>query len=365
LHKKLAASLTIAIFLLGTLAIMNPVQAHYTLGLNEAAYPYHYNDFDPHVTGLIGYVWPGSGENAYAGSPGFVSSSIPPGYIAPWADGALQNPPGAPSQTWYQVAGSAYAPFGAVLVNSTGDLIFAINATAAFPSTNPNLGWGSWDILIPPEFGNILNEQIVTTLTNDYSGIYTVQLDQFDRYAPGWTLVEIWPDGNGVNQAVNTFLNFTAKGEWYYTRINGVKAPSIAGKYFFKMFLGGSGASGECSTTPDSTGQLPCQRDYWVPTANWPVMLVKGETDPAIIYGTIFYGGYNVSLYNKPIELAGKVWAHMTTKLDPYTGNTMTGPLTDAVGYFNATAMGHYELEGVAPGVYDIYASAEDTRNNS
>src|SRR5208282_4792543 len=31
---------------------------------------------------------------------------------------------------------------------------------------------------------------------------------------------------------------------------------------------------------------------------------------------------------------------------------------TDAMGYFNATATGHYEVEGVAPGVYTIYAQA-------
>lgn len=357
LHKKLAASLTIAIFILGTLAIMSPVQAHYTLGLNEGTSPYHYDDFDPHVTGVIGYVWPGSGENAYAGYPGVTGNAIPPGYIAPWADNGV-NPPGA-SPTWYQLAGNAYAPFGAVLVGSTGDLIFAINATAyanaPFPSANPTLGWGSWDILIPPEFNStsIKPEQVVTTLTNDYSGISVTTLDMNDRYAPGWTLVRIVPDGNnngGVSiTGATSFLNFTSKGEWYYARINGVTAPSIAGKYFFKMFLGGNGASGACSG---------CQPDYWVPTANWPVMLVKGETDPAIIYGTIFYGGYNQSLYGKPIELAGMVKAVMTTKLDPYTGNTMTGPLTNAVGYFNSTAMGHYEVEGVAPGVYDIYASA-------
>ncbi len=362
---------------------MSPVQAHYTLGKSQGAYPYTVSDFDKHVDGVIGYVWPGGGENAYAGAPGFIpfQTQTPPGYIAPWADNGA-NPPGAPSQTWYQVWGSAYAPFGAVLVNSTGDMIFAINATAGFPgictgasnpcapfvvnATNPSFGWNSLDILVPPEFSGIKTEQVVTTLTNDYSGIVTYTLDQFDSYGPGWTLIRITPDYNtyfagGVPvesvpteapQTTSTAqsINFTSKAEWYYVRINGVKAPSIAGKYFFKMFLGGVGASGVCS--------VGCQNDYWVPTYNWPVMLVKGETDPAIIYGTIFYGGYNVSLYNKPVELAGKVWAHMTTKLDPYTGNTMTGPLTDAMGYFNATAMGHYELEGVAPGVYDIYASA-------
>jgi len=49
----------------------------------------------------------------------------------------------------------------------------------------------------------------------------------------------------------------------------------------------------------------------------------------------------------------------MTTRLDPYTGQARPDlPLVNAVGYFNATAQGHYEVEGLAPGVYDLYASA-------
>ena len=116
---------------------------------------------------------------------------------------------------------------------------------------------------------------------------------------------------------------------------------------------------------------------YWVPTQNWPVLLVKGELDPAIITGTIRYGGYNSSLYGQPMMEAGMVTAVMTTKLDPYTGAQLSGPLTNAVGYFNATTCiqgtkqivspchladigsdGHYEVEGVAPGIYNLYASA-------
>jgi hypothetical protein len=368
LHKKLAATLTITIFLLGTLAIMIPVQAHYTLGNSTNATPYHVNDFDPHVVGAIGYVWPGGGENTYSGYPGWTGNTAPPGppgYIAPWADGAKFNPPGAPSFTWYQLAGNAYAPFGAILTGSTGDLIFAVNASNIDATVwkpdkaDPTWGWGALDILIPPEFGNILPEQIVTSFSNDYCTVTVVTLSQFDRYAPGWTLISVQADGN-CNGAVNTWLfNSTAIGtvafatpQWYYVRINGVTAPTIAGKYFFKMFLGGVGTGyAECGTG--------CQPDYWLPTQNWPVVLVKGEVDPAIIWGTIFYGGWNTTLYNTPMKEAGKVWAKMTTKIDPYTGKTMTGGyLTDAVGYFNATANGHYEVEGVAPGIYDIYASA-------
>ena len=148
----------------------------------------------------------------------------------------------------------------------------------------------------------------------------------------------------------------TGQGEWYYVRINGVTAPTIAGKYFFKIYMHSPGSP--TSTVPSA----------WIPTQNWPVLLVKGELDPAIITGTIRYGGYNSSLYGQPMMEAGMVTAVMKTKLDPYTGAQLTGPLTNAVAYFNGTtgtlalpgkgSDGHYEVEGVAPGIYDLYASA-------
>ena len=178
-------------------------------------------------------------------------------------------------------------------------------------------------------------------------------------------------------------IDFTTAGEWYYVRINGVLAPSVAGRYFFKILLEG-GTPSICGEegTGTGTGGLPggsCSQ--FIPTENWPVLLVKGEIDPAILTGTVRYAGYNATLYGQPIQEAGKVWAKMTMRLDPYTGQQRPDlPLVDAVGYFNGTtvcptplvtvtpecpsagfiegASGHYEVEGLAPGVYDLYASA-------
>jgi hypothetical protein len=247
-------------------------------------------------------------------------------------------------------------------------------------------------ILIPPEFtvpgaASFDSSQIVSTLTNSYDRIFTGVLSPYDRYAPGWTLVAVTVDaavdanaptisgsppslhGGGTVYYDHQYITFTKAGEWYYVRINGVTAPSMAGRYFFKMALysssntygvgptlaGGTGFPGTTvSATP--TGENPF---VWVPPQNWPVMLVKGEVDPAIITGTLRYAGYNSTLYQQPIAEAGKVWAHMTMRIDPYTGaNRPDLPTIDGQGYVNATANGHYEVEGLAPGVYDIYAEA-------
>src|SRR5208337_2405843 len=120
-------------------------------------------DFDPHVSGVIGYVWPGGGLDAYAGAPNIASSVLSPGYQSPYpcrldgeplgfSGGVVGstgyppqcNPTGAPTSSWYQLQGSGYAPFGAVLAGSTGDLIFALNATA----TQDSKGWAALMIAI-------------------------------------------------------------------------------------------------------------------------------------------------------------------------------------------------------------------------
>jgi hypothetical protein len=431
LHKKLAAMLTIAIFALGTIAVANPVAATFTLGDLSGTYRYHGNDFDPHVqlgNGVVGYVWPGGGQNALSGFPNFANVNNAPGYQSPYPGGkpgfAGGFSGGAPSASWYQLQGDAYAPFGAVLAGSTGDLIFAINSTctqyeqtgqiiggtagsATIPSQGnqpltgyppnypagmvgcvgfPNEGWDYLIIDLPPGFKvNGGPSSIVSTITNSYDGINMQVAGPYDRYCPGCTAIVVQADAissaTGVPAAIcgslacgtnneyynHQFINFTTAGEWYYVRVNGVTAPSIAGRYFFKMWLGGLDGSsttaqyylgGEegVNPTPYSNGIQPSQ---FIPTENWPVMLVKGEVDPAIITGTIRYAGYNQTLYSQPLAEAGKVYAKMTTRIDPYTGQSRPDlPLVDAVGYFNATAHGHYEVEGIAPGVYDLYSSA-------
>jgi hypothetical protein len=281
--------------------------------------------------------------------------------------------------------GDTYAPFGAILAGSTGDLIFAINATActtqgAEPTgpTTCNVGgrftgrWDGIDILLPPGFAIPGSPQIVSTITNDYSGIAVARISPSDRYAPGWTVVQILADaGMDANAPLGTTyydhqgIDFTTAGEWYYIRINGVLAPSVAGRYFFKILLEDGTRSicdvfGHEQGTGSGTGGLPggsCSE--FIPTQNWPVLLVKGEIDPSILTGTVRYAGYNATLYGQPIGEAGKVWAKMTMRLDPYTGLQRPDlPTVDAIGYFNATANGHFEVEGLAPGIYDLYASA-------
>ncbi|MGA2783350.1 MAG: carboxypeptidase-like regulatory domain-containing protein [Candidatus Bathyarchaeia archaeon] len=241
-----------------------------------------------------------------------------------------------------------------VLAGSVGDVIFALSASGSICPPLPRhcLGWDTLAILVPPEFGNILPEQVVSTLTNNYANIIVRTLSAEDRYGPGWTIVSVTADGNTHHQ----FINFTKANEYYYIRINGVLAPLIAGTYFFKMYL---------YSTLSSTGEQP---NSWVPTENWPQLTVNAEIDPASLTGTVRYGGYSTLYSGSAMQEAGRVWAHMTGKIDPSTGTALyscpapSQPIRpgcfDAMGYFNATANGQYDIEGIAAGTYDIYAQA-------
>ena len=150
---------------------------------------------------------------------------------------------------------------------------------------------------------------------------------------------------NGTMFELTTYSRLLSRADTSSKSFSMSTSPSICGEEGVG-FATGVGLPGEsCS--------------QFIPTQNWPVLLVKGEIDPAIITGTIRYAGYNQSLYSQPVGEAGRVDAKMTTRLDPYTGQARPDlPTVDAVGYFNATAHGHYEVEGLAPGVYDLYASA-------
>ena len=345
------------------------VWAHTTLGDLTSTSPYRVNDNELdtstgyHVPGPLGYVWPGSGLDAYSGI-----ATNPPGYQSPFTN---QQP--------LQEGGDSYSPEGAILTStadhdSVGDLIFALNfsnpcAFSSSPTTcmdgttpAPHFNYTSLTIYIPaPIFdatGKLIsdgfeptsginwqqgdNSNIVTTITSDYGSIFVSQADMNDPFAPGWWIITIQAPPSGI------IFNFNNFDNWYYVRIDNMNAPFVAGRYFFKMFLNDSYPTHSATPTSGISSTVPME--------NWPVLLVKGEVDPAIVSGTLRYGDLNDTLYGQPIKLPGFVTA-VGIANDPLT-NQPTGRPVEARGYFNATATGHYEVEGIAPGTYDIYAQA-------
>jgi len=427
MDKRISAAFVTMLFILGIVSM--PVSAHFTMGNHIATYPFRTKHFDPHVKGLVGYVFPGSGlftaPALGTGAPGwYTKAGEYPGYQSPWPywTGGVNNPwPTQGPMQWYQLDANNYAPFGAILTSTIaagtkfntmwaakqwasdnptieglsiehavkGDLILAFNVTKDQKDTWRTT-YGSWravnftmaEIMIPPEFTGLSRRNVVTSFTNNYDNIAISTRNREDfAYGPYWYRVRVYTDTftlSGADQATydkmddapdswlaqtnqpfgpfefspwKTFGNITFSlfcdqngnyaDEWYYIRINDVTAPTIAGAYEFKF---------RRLLSPDVIGSV------YFPYQNHPVVLVKGEVDPAIITGTIRYGGWSTTLYGLPVALPGRVRA-VGIADDPYTGKS-TGRPVEARGYFDAAWCGHYEVEGVAPGVYDVYASA-------
>jgi hypothetical protein len=262
-------------------------------------------------------------------------------------------------------------PYGTLLTGLTGDLIFAIKTPTTTFRTDSRINAGSssrnwkqlpretWDtvaLYIPPGF-TVPGPHSISTISGALVRTQVFKASPYDPYGPGWTVIYVSADTTSLNSAK---LGVTSSNPFIQFRIKDVTAPSVAGKYFFKIALLNSKTSrmNRGEEVSDSVG-LEEQTPQFIPVENWPVMHVRGEIQTGSITGTIQYGDYNRALYNKPIQEAGRVYARMENRIDPYTGQARPDlPKVDAVAYFNVTAKGHYEMEGVAPGVYNIYASA-------
>jgi len=313
-------------------------------------------------------------------------------------------------------------------------------------------GWG--DVLTTNQgFGDTSN--IETTITNDHNMIATGKFGPRHPVAPNWWFVRItaapenFPIGNTEEMArlqqlfgldgkiFNTKYTSGALGTvykgsagylyppnmdpWadrqmrtgdfqgcYRIKILSMKAPSCAGKQFFKIFYTSTyqpsaylGVSSLPDTSPvyanggwpdrlqapDSPWGQVYNFDPWngylngyfekydsFYPENYPVILVKGEIDPGYVSGTIRYCGhsqyYYGSYYGAGVHTSGKVVAEGTA-IDPLT-NQPIGRQVCAAGYYlgqlpgqgewwkyrQTGTEGFYEIEGLAPGIYTLTAYA-------
>ena len=351
MSKRVLAAFLVTLFIVATFATVAEVQGHFTLGVQDVPpgtpsffpttdgtpfYPNHDTSLTNHVPGSIAYVTPGLG------------------YVPP----TKKDP-------------NYYSPDGAVITDTVGGLTFYINVTDYYIRAAEvwDITWedDNWLVIaIPPEFtpladwANGETTGVSTTITNDYALIRTGQFAYDDGVAPNWWYIQIsaatLPDHDGSGAfadqgelyapGLDPYLDRQVRtGDFkgcYRVSTGSLKAPSCAGKYFFKIFVDN-----------DELGYLES-----IPAENYPVLLVKGELDPGYISGRILYCGsyYYGYYYGDPIWKPGRVVA-VGEAIDPIT-NEPTGREVCAVGYFNASADGYYEIEGLAPGIYTLTAEA-------
>ncbi|MBS7658608.1 carboxypeptidase regulatory-like domain-containing protein [Candidatus Bathyarchaeota archaeon] len=253
-------------------------------------------------------------------------------------------------------------PKSIILTKTKGELLFNVtltnlNQSDIFHSPNKQSYATSQinksiTIYIPPEFeiGNGISS-IWTSFTNDYNpqsvSLSKTQIN--DPIAPGWwklsieklTIVTCNP-----NVKERKFLANTTQ----YIRIFNVTSPSIAGRYFFKVFI---------TVYTSSSYEV-----FSIGTENFPTIIVSAGLNPAYISGVIKYcGKLKPHLYGLPLDstqhfdgtillpngYGGKVYAK---------GFSEDGKIIEAQAYFNATAKGRYVLYGLEAGTYNITVQA-------
>jgi hypothetical protein len=365
---KIAAGLVFLTLLISTFAIVEQVSAHYTLGHQGVSGP-EAPMGDPTNTWTLPPTIPDSHvSQSYAPANGYTNNHI--AYISP----GLNYRPLSTQQNYY-------SPDGAILVDTTGSLNFYLNISKPANFSNPaqpglDISWEKHNgrarwlyIAIPPEFTPVADTpskwRVVTSITNDYRFISTGKFDQYHPFAPNWWYIQISAP-NVTDPTTKKSSNYLYEAgqdpfkdrqpyrqpDWrwgmYEIIAHDLKAPSCAGKYFFKIFY-----------TKTLLFDLYEQYES-IPPENYPELVVKGEVDPGYITGTVRYAGhssyYYGSYYGTGIHTPGKVWANGTA-LDPVTDQPIQRNVC-GVGYFNATAEGYYEIEGLAPGIYTLTACA-------
>ncbi|MGD0176673.1 MAG: hypothetical protein ABSC50_07605 [Candidatus Bathyarchaeia archaeon] len=132
--------------------------------------------------------------------------------------------------------------------------------------------------------------------------------------------------------AVERYLN----GGWAEFKID-YTAPRTAGKY---RFFGSELVSIAGSHPQDATS-------FEIEPVN-----VSGEVSSVYLSGIIFTSPH------VPLKLPGVVRAVMTKRRDVYTGKEFSGQTVDGICYLASSDDGRYVISGLAPGTYDVYASA-------
>jgi hypothetical protein len=289
--------------------------------------------------GVLGVIHP-----AAAQTPGGVSVFLRPGVEDPyhpgWSQtlGTLRDHTEEVTSHWQDYAILASTDTSA----SIGDLQFDITFGADFT--------GAIRIWVPPQFtfmkpdgteATTANERaynVWTDITNDYGYIGVSKRYFLDSRAPDWyrITVGLYYTSPGLESDV-LYAGLTIPAGTHHIHLFNLKAPSVAGVYYFRVAL--------LSPYPTYLAFDP---------NDWPIIIVKNEVNSGYVIGTVGPCGDLPCTVAVP-GLYGMVQAD---------GTTPTGRSVSAAYYFGpeddptSTGVYNFYLFGVAEGTYTLSASA-------
>jgi hypothetical protein len=211
----------------------------------------------------------------------------------------------------------------AILTDSVGDLQFDVMV---------NVPINVLRIYVPGEFSFTRNAgadqgsadyrfSVWTDITNDYDYITVSLRASDDSVAPNWYRITI-----GDTRDLGPTL--VIEPSLYHVRLLALKAPEAFGVYHFKIFV--DVGDGYVS----------------IPVEDYPIIVVKGELNPAYIIGTV----------SAETNVFGKVTASGTTA----EGRSVTGQFYFSPLFEDPASAGDYTyyLLGAPEGSYEVTASA-------
>jgi hypothetical protein len=232
-------------------------------------------------------------------------------------------------------------PRSFILQETVGDLVFKLILKEPVNRT---------DIYIPPEFKiNADKTHVWSNITNNYGQI-GISKSSSSQIAPNW--YDLWVTNAGNMMSFKSFnCNATIAPGNHIIRIFDATAPSIVGRYFFKVYTNGTS----------------------IGVVNFPSVVVSADPNPAYVSGFVRYGGLAnfsgyggdpaASYYGYPIgsrdsagELNGLLKGAEGGKVMAM-GVTPEGRIVVGQAYFNSTSS-NYTLYGLAAGRYRLNATA-------
>ena len=324
MNKKVIAIALALVMILGlipTLTTLVPVQAQAVNTQKQVNCNLrHYNDsFDnPLDSPFCIYLHPGVADGF---NPGWSHTL---GTLAGVED--LTHSGGQRRQVFEKYLDYAILASGS---DSIGDLQFDF---MIMPHGGPTSNVSAIDIFVPPEFqfkGATPDESVWSDITNDYQFISVSTRSAYDMVAPNWNRVEVGAQGGwDISPGI------------YHIRILDLRAPEIAGIYFFKIAWWDA----------DGTQHILHVADY-------PFVVVKTDLNPAYIEVTV-----RTDLHYAPPFASGRVIAVGTTP----EGRSVTGATYFSLVNFvdNSHVAGNLGAEyttwlfGLAAGTYTLTAEA-------